>query len=73
MLVLKNDRRSNALRRRAQARGVTALAIVWRNPLPLTRIESKVQRLLDRQAGASYIIFRVESAQEFELLLSGAA
>lgn len=50
-----------------------ALAIVWRNPLPPTRTESKVERLLAGESGVSYTIFRVDSAQEFKLLLGGAA
>ncbi len=38
-----------------------ALAIVWSNPLPPTRTESKVERLLAGQSGAPYIAFRVDS------------
>jgi hypothetical protein len=53
--------------------GVMALAIVWRNPLPPSRTETKLERLVDGQSGASYLVIRPDFAQHFELVLGGAA
>ncbi len=49
------------------------LEIVWRNPVPLSRIENKVQRVRSDEFGAVYVVTSPDLAQEFELIPGTAA
>jgi len=49
-----------------------ALAIVWRNPQPVTRTKHTVQRVRGGQSGAVYVITDLERTQEFRLVLRRA-
>jgi len=53
--------------------GVMALEIVWRNPLPPAGTESRVERVTLDDLGAVYAVYGSDTAQQFELLLGGAA
>lgn len=48
-----------------------ALAVVWRNPKPLTRTKQTVQRVQDDRLCAVYEVTNLACTQEFTLI-SGA-
>ncbi|MGO9676225.1 MAG: hypothetical protein ACLPW4_03150 [Candidatus Sulfotelmatobacter sp.] len=48
------------------------LEIVWRNPIPLARMERTVQRVRTEQFGALYIVTNPDTRREFELILGAA-
>lgn len=50
-----------------------ALEIVWRNPLPPPRTESRVEQLVLDEFGALYVIAYQGRLVSFELILGGAA
>ncbi len=50
-----------------------ALEIVWRNPLPPPRTESRVEQLVLDEFGALYVIAYQGRKVSFELILGGAA
>lgn len=49
------------------------LQIVWRNSIPLAKIQQTVQRVRTEQFGALYVVINPDTAQEFELILGNAA
>lgn len=49
------------------------LQIVWRNSIPLAKIQQTVQRVRTKQFGALYVVINPDTAQEFELILGNAA
>ena len=51
---------------------VMKLEIVWRNPLPLARVEHTVHKLSSDEFGAVYSVTNPDLTQEFELI-QGAA
>ena len=48
------------------------LQIVWRNPIPLAKMERTVQRVRNEQFGALYVVTNPDTRQEFELILGAA-
>jgi len=46
--------------------------IVWRNPLPVAKIEHKLQKISRNEFAAVYVVSNPELTQEFELI-QGAA
>lgn len=50
-----------------------ALEIVWRNPLPPAKTESRVERVALDDFGAVYTVWSPDATEEFELILGGAA
>jgi hypothetical protein len=49
------------------------LEIVWRNPIPLAKMERTVQRVRTEQFSAFYAVTNPDTRQEFELILGTAA
>ena len=49
-----------------------ALEIVWRNPLPVMRLEHTLHKLSSDEYGAVYSVTNPDLTQEFELI-QGAA
>ena len=52
--------------------GIMKLEIVWRNPVQVTRVERKLQKVSSDEFGAVYSVTNPELIQEFELI-QGAA
>lgn len=50
-----------------------ALAIVWRNPVPLIKTKRTLQRISRNQFGAVYAVTNPDLMQEFELILGHVA
>jgi hypothetical protein len=50
-----------------------ALEIMWRNPLPPAKTESRIQRVALDDLGAAYVVRSPDATEEFELILGGAA
>ena len=50
-----------------------ALAIVWRNPLPLITTKRTLQRISSGRFGAVYAVTDPNLSQRFELILSKVA
>ena len=48
------------------------LEIVWRNPVPMTKVEHTVHRVSSDQSGALYSVTNPDLTQQFELI-QGAA
>ena len=48
------------------------LQIVWRNPIPLAKMEQTVQRVRIEHFGALYVVTNADTRQEFELILGAA-
>ena len=48
------------------------LQIVWRNPIPLAKMERTVQCVRTEQFGALYVVTNPDIRQEFELILGAA-
>jgi hypothetical protein len=49
------------------------LQIVWRNSIPVAKIQQTVQRVRTAQFGAWYVVTNPDTTQEFELILGDAA
>jgi len=50
-----------------------ALKVVWKNPLPLIRTKSRLQRISNDQYGAVYAVTAQDFTREFEVLLGEVA
>jgi hypothetical protein len=50
-----------------------ALAIVWRNPEPLSRTKQTVQRIQGDQSCAVYVVTNPDRTQEFRLIFGEVA
>jgi hypothetical protein len=50
-----------------------ALEIVWRNPLPITKSKSTVERVTFDDISAVYTVCSADVTETFELILGGAA
>jgi hypothetical protein len=50
-----------------------ALEIVWRNPVPPTKTERRVEPVVVDDVGAVYVIRTADKTAAFELILGGAA
>jgi len=48
------------------------LEIVWRNPIPLAKMERTIQRVRTEHFGALYVVTNPDTRQEFELILGAA-
>jgi hypothetical protein len=48
------------------------LQIVWRNPIPLAKMQRTVQRVKTEHFGALYVVTNPDTGQEFELILGAA-
>ena len=57
---------------RGENRGHMEPEIIWRNPLPLARIEHTLQKISNDQFGAVYAVTNLDLVQEFELILCAA-
>ena len=49
------------------------LEIVWRNPVPPTKTERRVEPVVVDDVGAVYVIRTADTTTAFELILGGAA
>lgn len=49
------------------------LKIVWRNPLPLTKVERTLQRIRSDQFGAVYVVTTPDLTEEYEVTLGELA
>jgi len=49
------------------------LKIVWRNPLPLTNIYNRIEKVASDKRGAVYQVLNDELREEFELITGGHA
>jgi hypothetical protein len=54
-------------------KGLMAMEIVWRNPLPPSRNENRIIRIADEDSRAVYMVGIAGAVEEFELILGGAA
>ena len=50
-----------------------ALEIVWRNPIPPTRTERRIEPVVVDDVGAVYVIRTADASAAFELIFGGAA
>jgi len=48
------------------------LEIVWRNPIPVTKVEHMLRKVRSDEYGAMYLVSNPDLTQEFELI-QGAA
>lgn len=48
------------------------LEIVWRNPIPLAKMERTIQRVKTEHFSALYVVTNPDTSQEFELILGAA-
>ncbi len=48
------------------------LQIVWRNPIPLAKMQRTVQLVRTDPFGALYVVTNPDTRQEFELILGAA-
>ena len=48
------------------------LEIVWRNPVPMTKVEHTLHKVSSDQSGALYLVTNPDLTQQFELI-QGAA
>ena len=49
------------------------LEIVWRNPMPMQKPTSSIQRVAHSEQLAIYLVSTEETTGEFELFVGGAA
>ena len=50
-----------------------SLEIVWRNPLPPEKRETRIQRLMADDLRAVYVVCSPDINERFDLILGGAA
>ena len=48
------------------------LQIVWRNPIPLAKMQRTLQRVRTERFVALYVVINPGTTQEFELILGAA-
>jgi hypothetical protein len=53
--------------------GFMALEIVWRNPIPPAKTDTRVEPVVVDEFGALYLINSVDSTTAFQVILGGAA